>query len=71
MSNDQTGARPSRPPSPTELADWKARTFRELGRYADPPPGLLTLDDEVADDPLDDPDATRAHLAALRAAGRL
>lgn len=70
-NDDQLGARPSRPPAADELADWMARTFRPLAGYAASPPGELSLDDEVADDPLDDPDATRAHIAALRQAGRL
>lgn len=70
-ANDQTGARPSRRPQPDDLADWQARTFGALRRYAPPPPGDISLDDEVADDPIADPDATAAHIAALRAARRL
>ena len=66
---EQLGARPSRRPTPDDLADWQARTFRELGRFAPPPPAELGLDDEVADDPIGDPDAARAHLAELRRAG--
>lgn len=69
--NDQTGARPTRPAHPDDLADWQCRTFTALGQYVDPPPGELSLDDEVADDPAADPAATLAHLAELRAAGRI
>lgn len=68
-TNDQLGARPSRRPSPAELADWQARTFSALARFAPPPPGAIGLDDELADDPIADPDAGAAHIAELRAAG--
>lgn len=69
--NDQLGARPSRAATPAGHAEWQARTFTDLAPYAPPPPGDISLDDEVADDPADDPDATRAHIAALRSAGLL
>lgn len=68
-TNDQLGARPSRPITPDELADWQARTFTALRRYAPPPPGTIGLDDELADELTDDPDAAIAHIAELRAAG--
>ena len=66
---DQTGARPSRPVNRDAFADWSARTFRSEAAFAAPPPGELTLDDEVAIDPIADPEAARAHYAALKAAG--
>lgn len=69
--NAQEGARPSRRPAPADLADWQARTFPGLGRYAASPPAELGLDDELADDLIGDPDAARAHIAALRRTGRL
>ena len=66
---EQTGARPSRRPTPDDLADWQARTFPALAAYAPPPPAAIRLDDELDDDLFADPDATRAHLAALRREG--
>ena len=71
MNTEQTGERPRRPAQPVDVADWHARTFRSARPLVRRPPAELSLDDEVANDPLADPDATRAHIAALRAAGRL
>jgi len=71
MTRDQLGARPSRRSTPADLAAWQARTFPALARYAPPPPGELGLDDELAADLLADPDAARAHIAALRRDGAL
>jgi len=68
---DPHGTRPTRPQSRRELGDWTARSFASSVSLAVPPPAELTLDDEVADDPLADRDAARAHLAALRADGLL
>ena len=68
---DQTGARPSRATSRAELAEWSARTFRSETPLVTPPPGELSLDDEVALDPAANIDETRAHIAALRDAGLL
>ena len=53
------------------IADWQARTFTGLAAYAPPLPADIRLTDELADGLADDPDAARAHIAALRAAGLL
>ena len=71
MTTEQLGARPQRRARPEDLADWQARTFAGLGRYASPPPADVSLDAEVVEDLFADPDATRAHLAALRRDGVL
>lgn len=43
--SEQLGARPSGPVSPEAIAEWEARTYRSLGRYAPPAPGEVVLDD--------------------------
>jgi len=68
---DDPGARPSRPADAGELADWTARTFASSRSLTVPPPAELSLDDEVALEPLDDIESTRAHIAALRLDGLL
>jgi hypothetical protein len=70
-TDDQLGARPSRRQTRDDLADWQARTFASETALAARPPGELTLDDEVAIDPLADREATVAHIAALRRDGLL
>lgn len=39
------GARPSGPVTPDAVAEWEARTYRGLARYAPPAPGAVVLDD--------------------------
>lgn len=56
--NEQVGARPSGPVTPAAVAEWEARTYPALRRYAPPAPGELVLDDVLLelDELLEDPD---------------
>ena len=65
------GARPTRRVDPVALADWSARTFASEAALVQPPPGEISLNDEVADDLFADRDNTRLHLANLRNDGLL
>lgn len=71
MTTEQHGARPSRRTTPTELAEFTSRTFTSELPLVRRPPAELGLDLEVADDPIADPEATRAHIARLREDGLL
>ena len=69
--NNQHGTRPSRPSTPEALAEFTGRTYPSELALVHRPPAELSLDDEVAADPIADPDAARAHIARLRDAGIL
>ncbi len=69
--SDQHGERPHRPATQHDAADFAARTFTSELPLVQRPQAELNLDLEVVDDPLEDRDATRAHIAQLRAAGLL
>ena len=68
---EQHGARPNRPATPAELAEFTARTYVSELALVRRPPAELPLDLEVADDPFADPEQTRAHIARLREDGLL
>lgn len=71
MATEQHGARPNRPATPAELAEFTARTYVSELPLVRRPPAELPLDLELADDPFANPDETRAHIARIRAAGLL
>lgn len=52
------GASPSGPVTPEQVAEWEARTYPRLGRYAPPAPGAVVLDDVLLelDELLADPE---------------
>ncbi len=64
-SDDQLGARPSRPVTPDAIAEWEARTYPGLRRYAPPAPGEVVLDDVLLelDELLADPELGRTTIA--------
>lgn len=51
------GARPNGPVDAAAVADWEARTYPQLARFAAPVPGDVVLDDVLPDmdEMLDDP----------------
>ena len=66
-TDNDIGARPSRPTTPEALAAWQAHRFDPLRPTAD----QSNLHDELPIDMLADMDATRAAIAAAVANGTL
>ena len=60
-SRPPIGARPSSPTTPAQVAEWEARSYRRLARYAPPLDGDTVLDDVLpdGDEMLADPELAR------------
>jgi hypothetical protein len=56
------GDRPHGTVTPADVAEWEARTYGRLARFAPPAPGAVVLDDVLPelDDMLADPDEAAA-----------
>lgn len=57
-NDDQLGARPSGSVTPDDVAEWEARVYPGLAKYAPPAPGAFVADDVLLelDELLADPE---------------